>query len=287
MIRILVYLLILALVAFGADWLLQQPGHVEIVWDGYHASMTAAVGFGLIVLAAITLSVFWGLVRFLFGLPSFVALARRQRRREKGYAALSRGLIAAGAGDARGANKASILARKHLKDDPLAIVLQATAARLLGDGAAAEGFRLLAVSEVLEIKPHLGAGTHAETVQGLCQRIDGLIRNGNFDTAERVADTGLNEFPANADLAVRREKARQAAGRRPPASRESAAPDEPLSPDEIALRQTLLRLVALDATGDIAEALNTLHEAMERLPDRTAFRIAEAYLEAKAGEGKK
>ena len=160
-------------------------------------------------------------------------------------------------------------------------------ATVLRDGAAAEGFRLLAVSEVLEIKPHLGAGTHAETVQGLCQRIDGLIRNGNFDTAERVADTGLNEFPANADLAVRREKARQAAGRRPPASRESAAPDEPLSPDEIALRQTLLRLVALDATGDIAEALNTLHEAMERLPDRTAFRIAEAYLEAKAGEGKK
>ena len=77
----------------------------------------------------------------------------------------------------------------------------------------------------------------------------------------------------------------RAAVRRRPASRQP--PDEPLSPDEIALRQTLLRLVALDATGDIAEALNTLHEAMERLPDRTAFRIAEAYLEAKAGEGKK
>jgi len=160
-------------------------------------------------------------------------------------------------------------------------------ATVLRDGAAAAGFRLQPVSEVLEIKPQAGTGAHTETVQVLCQRIDGLIRDGNYDTAERVADTGLNEFPANADLAVRREKARQAAGRRPPASREAAAPDEPLSADESTLRQTLLRLVALDATGEIPQALAALHEAMEQLPDRTAFRIAQAYLEAKAGEAKK
>jgi tetratricopeptide (TPR) repeat protein len=159
-------------------------------------------------------------------------------------------------------------------------------AAVLRDGAAAAGYKLQPVSEVLEIKPHAATGAHLTTVRSLCQRIDGLIQDGNYDTAERVADTALNEFPANAELAERREKARQAAGRRVPASRETAAPDEPLSANEIALRQTLLRLVALDATGDIGEALATLHEAMERLPDRTAFRIAEAYLEAKAGEGK-
>jgi serine/threonine-protein kinase len=152
----------------------------------------------------------------------------------------------------------------------------------LRDGAAAAGCQLKPVSEVLEIKPHDAAGTHLTTVRSLCQRIDGLIRNGNFDTAERVADSALNDFPANADLAARREKARQAAGERPPVSRETATPpDEPLSHDEIALRQTLLRLVALDAGGDVTQALATLHEAMERYPDRTAFRIAEAYLKAK------
>ena len=154
-------------------------------------------------------------------------------------------------------------------------------ASALRDGAAAAGYRLKPVSEVLEIKPHDTAGTHLTTVHSLCQRIDGLIQNGNFDTAERVADSALNDFPANSDLAMRREKARQAAGERPPVSRETAAPDEPLSQDEIALRQTLLRLVALDAAGDVAHALATLHEAMEQYPDRTAFRIAEAYLKAK------
>jgi hypothetical protein len=44
--------------------------------------------------------------------------------------------------------------------------------------------------------------------------------------------------------------------------------------------------VALDAAGDAAQALATVHEAMERYPDRTAFRVAEAYLEAKAGNAK-
>ncbi|HEX3747242.1 MAG TPA: serine/threonine-protein kinase [Bryobacteraceae bacterium] len=155
-------------------------------------------------------------------------------------------------------------------------------ASFLRDSAAAQGCQLKAVAEVLEIKPQAAAGSHLTTVYSLCQRIDVLIQNGNYDTAERVADQALNEFPANSDLATRREKARQAAGQRPPASRETAVPDDPLSQEEIALRQTLLRLVALDAAGDGTQALATLHDAMDRYPGRTAFRIAEAYLKEKA-----
>ena len=158
-------------------------------------------------------------------------------------------------------------------------------ATFLREGAAAAGCQLRPVSDVLEIKPHAAVeGTHFTTVRGFCQRIDALIQNGNFDTAERVADSALNEFPANPDLATRREKARQAAGQRPPVSRETeTAPpaEDALSPDEISMRQTLLRLVALDATGDLTQALATLHEAMARYPDRTAYRIAEAYLNSK------
>ena len=159
-------------------------------------------------------------------------------------------------------------------------------AAFLRDSAAAAGCELQPVSEVLEIKPRGAEGSHQTTVRGLIQRIDGLIRNGNFDTAERVADSALNEFPANAELASRREKARQAAGRRPPVSREAAAPEEPASEDEIFMRQTLLRLVAMDATGDLTQALATLHDAMGRYPDRTVFRIAEAYLNSRAAAAK-
>jgi tetratricopeptide (TPR) repeat protein len=162
-------------------------------------------------------------------------------------------------------------------------------AAFLRDGAAAEGYQLQSVSQALAIKARETGGAGPEQVQAWCQRIDGFIQSGNFDTAERLADTALNEFPASADLALRREKARQAAVRQGPGSREFAAPDAPVSEAEIALRQTLLRLVASEAAGDIDQAVETLRDAMERYPDRTAFRIAEVYLAAKvagAGEAK-
>jgi serine/threonine protein kinase len=58
-------------------------------------------------------------------------------------------------------------------------------ASFLRDSAAAQGCQLKAVAEVLEIKPQAAAGSHLTTVYSLCQRIDVLIQNGNYDTAER------------------------------------------------------------------------------------------------------
>jgi serine/threonine-protein kinase len=157
-------------------------------------------------------------------------------------------------------------------------------AAFLREGAAAGGWPLQAVSEVLAIKPRAAGEAAPEQVETWCRRIDGLIANGNFDTAERDADTALNQFPGSPDLAVRREKARQAAGRRAGVSRETAAPNEPVSEEEIARRQTLLRLVASEASGDLDQAAATLGEAMALYPHATAFRIAEAYLKAKAAD---
>src|ERR1700712_5131843 len=67
MIRILIYLLLLAAVAYGADWLLQRPGHIDVTWAGYHITTSAAVGFALIVLLAVVLMVAWSILRFIFG----------------------------------------------------------------------------------------------------------------------------------------------------------------------------------------------------------------------------
>ena len=67
-------------------------------------------------------------------------------------------------------------------------------------------------------------------------------------------------------------------------ARETAAPNEPVSEEEIARRQTLLRLVASEASGDLDQAAATLGEAMALYPHATAFRIAEAYLKAKAAD---
>ena len=155
-------------------------------------------------------------------------------------------------------------------------------AAVLRDGAAAAGWQSQPVSEVLDIKR--ASTSSGLSVQTLCRRIDALIEGGKFDTAEREANSALAEYPASAELAVRREKARQAAERRSTASRETVNPIEPISEDEVALRRTLLRLVAAEAAGEFGEALAVLREALEKQPNRTAFRIAEVYLKSKMSQ---
>ena len=162
-------------------------------------------------------------------------------------------------------------------------------AAVLREGSAAAGWKLQSVAEALQIKPNDGRDGGSEQVDQWCRRIDGLIQTGNFDTAERLADTALNEFPASAEIALRREKARRAAPRRASGATDLASLSEALSEEEISLRQTLLRLVASEASDELEQAMATLHEAMRKYPDRTAFRIAEVYLQGKmagGGEGK-
>ena len=167
-------------------------------------------------------------------------------------------------------------------------------ATVLRECSLLEGWRLQSVAEALALQPQPGggaAGAGPEQVEFWCRRIDGLIQSGNFDTAERTADTALNQFPASAELALRREKARQRPERRVSGSTDLTSLNEAVSEKEQLLRQTLLRLVASEASGDLEQAMGTLHAAMERYPDRTAYRIAEAYLKGKmagggSGEGK-
>ncbi|MGD0635733.1 MAG: heme biosynthesis HemY N-terminal domain-containing protein [Beijerinckiaceae bacterium] len=306
MIRILIYLLILAVVAFGVDWLLQQPGHVEIVWDGYQVSMTAAVGFGMIVLAAIALSAIWGLVRFVFGLPSFVALARRQRRREKGYAALSRGLIAAGAGDARGASQASILARKHLKDDPLAIVLQATAARLSGDGARAEAFfaelaqradtHLLGLRGLHDEAFRRGDGEAAGHFAAEAHQVVPLPWSAQTLLAHKAAESRWEEALETVDTSIKAKLVDRATGDRQRAVLQTAiglekqdiAPDEALALARAAIKRApdLVPAIALAARlytrrGEIRKATRLIETVWPRCPHPELARI---YLDVRPGD---
>lgn len=161
MIRVLIYLLILAALAYGGVLLVQNPGHVTLTWFGEVVEAPAALIIGAIALSAV---VAWTVLRVVFGLPSFLKFAARQRRREKGYQALSRGLVAVGAGDGRTAGKAASQANRHLKDDPLAIMLRAQAAHMNGEGYVANAaFEELAQRDDTRV---LGLrGLHAEAVR--------------------------------------------------------------------------------------------------------------------------
>ncbi len=137
MIRLLLFLAALALAAYGLTWLAENPGQVALTWRGVEYDVSLMLALGVVVGLAILLALAWGVIRFVFRLPSLVSLATKARRREKGYAALSRGMVAVGSGDMRAASRHAAEARKLLGDEPLAKLLRAQAAQLAGDRAGA------------------------------------------------------------------------------------------------------------------------------------------------------
>lgn len=137
MIRILVYFAVVFAVAIGAAWLADRPGTVSIDWQGWRLDtsvMVAAVA--LLALLAATLVV-WAFLRGLFRAPLVFRRYLGRRREDKGHIALSRGLVAVGAGDARLARRYMTEARRLLPRDPATRFLEAQTAQLTGDSPAA------------------------------------------------------------------------------------------------------------------------------------------------------
>jgi HemY protein len=145
MIRVALFLIFVALVALGFVWLADRPGDVAITWQGRQIEtsvMVAAVGLATLVAAAIAA---WSVVRFVVRSPARAAAALTERRRRRGFAAISRGLVAIGAGDARAAHRFAAEALRSAPAEPLALLLTAQTAQLNGDRAAAEAaFRAMA-----------------------------------------------------------------------------------------------------------------------------------------------
>lgn len=306
MIRILFYLLLLAAVAYGADWLLQRPGHIDVTWAGYNVTTSGAFGFVLVILIAIALMVLWSILSFIFGFPSFVAMASRQRRREKGYAALSRGLIAAGSGDARAASRASVQASKHLRDDPLALVLRAQAARLSGDGVRAEAVygelaqredtRILGLRGLHDEAHRRGDSEAARHFAGEAYReralswsaqtvLEHRAAEGNWQKALSIVETNLAAKLIDRETGDRQRAVLETAIG---LEREAVSPDEALALARSAMKRApdLVPAIVLTARllirrGDIRKAAKLIEAAWPRCPHPE---LARTYLDVRPGD---
>ena len=145
MIRVVVFLIAAGLLALGVVWLADRPGQIAITWLGHRADTSVMVAVMAIIAVAIAAVMLWSLARFMLRSPKLFSLALRERKRRKGYEAISRGLIAIGAGDSRAAQQYATNAQKSLPGDPLALLLRAQTAQLNGDRAGAEdAFRAMA-----------------------------------------------------------------------------------------------------------------------------------------------
>lgn len=135
MIRLLWRFLLLVGLAAGFAWLADRPGTLTIRWLGREIQMSFIAGVVLAVLAVVAIWFVWNLFRRLWQSPQSVGRWYSFRKNRKGYEALSRGIIAAGAGDAAAAAKNAAIAGNALADEPLVNVLAAQAAQLKGDRA--------------------------------------------------------------------------------------------------------------------------------------------------------
>ena len=116
-------------------WLADRPGQISLVWLGREIK-TSVVAAAAVLLFGLALLLFlWGMVRRIFRSPASARRFFRDRKSKKGYESLSRGIIAAGAGDSHGASRHAAIAGNALPDEPLVNVLAAQAAQLKGDRA--------------------------------------------------------------------------------------------------------------------------------------------------------
>ncbi len=137
MIRLVVYLLFIALVASGLGWLADRPGTLNVQWQGYDVETTVFRATVMLAVATAAAIFLWSVLRTVWHSPAAIGQRILRRRQKRGLEALSSGLIAVGAGDKALATRYALQARKALPHEPLTQILRAQAAQLSGDRATA------------------------------------------------------------------------------------------------------------------------------------------------------
>ncbi len=148
MIRIIVFLVLIALAAAGAAWVADQTGEVVLSTGGWRVATTLPVfilGLGIVAVVAI---IAWSILHGLWRMPARIRRGRRERRHARGRHAITQGLLAIGYGDSTAARQHAEAARRHAGSDPLALLLNAQSAQLDGDREGAQrAFRAMAERE--------------------------------------------------------------------------------------------------------------------------------------------
>jgi HemY protein len=179
MIKLLFRFALLVVLAAGFAWIADRPGTLTIRWLGREIEMSFVAGVVVAVAAVVAIWFMWSLFRRLWASPEAVGRYLAIRKNRKGHEALSRGIIAAGAGDAVAAAKHAAIAANTLADEPLVNVLAAQAAQLKGDRQSVKR-----IFEAMSKSPD----TEALGLRGLFSE---ARQQGDLATARRHAERAL------------------------------------------------------------------------------------------------
>jgi HemY protein len=175
MIRLVIFLIVAVALSWLATWLADHPGRVSLTWQGMHIETSFVVLLVAVAVIGVLLIILFEILRLLRQAPRRLGRSHRQARSEKGYAALSQGLVAAAAGDSAAAKVLNRRAEKLLEHAPATLLLGAQTAQLEGD----EGTARLKFQEMLEHKD-----TEFLGLRGLLAQ---AIKDGDRETALKLA----------------------------------------------------------------------------------------------------
>jgi HemY protein len=307
MFRLILFVLFLCAAAFGFSYLADRPGSVAIDWFGTRIETTAFIASVALVFTIIVSIGVWQFIRFLIHGPEAMQLFFRTRRREKGLAAVGRGLVAVGAGDTKTALRAAEDAQRHLGHDPMALLLASQAAQLAGDRTTARATfeRMLQAPETrpLGLRGLYVEAQRAEDAEAARRFAEAAVatRPGipwaanavlAFQAGAREWDAALATIRSNADnrlidrahakrlrAVVLTAMAIEAEGRDRAGAKALAREANNLAPDLVPAAELAARLMS--ETGDVRGATKIIETTwrMEPHPD-----LAEAYTHARMGD---
>ena len=308
MIRVLLYIVAVFLLAAGFVWLAERPGELLVNWQGYEIRTSVMVAVVGAAIAIALIAIVGALLRAVVRSPQTVGNFFGARRRDRGYRALSRGMIAVGAGDTRAAQRAARESQSLLgKSEPLVLLLSAQAAQIAGDGNSARS-AFTALSETAETRvlglhglfvearrtgEHAAARHFAEEAIRISPRV-GWAGTALFDYQCQAGDWegALKTLVTNADAgAIDRGRAQRLravlmTGRA--MELEAGAPEEArglameahrLAPDLVPASVTAARL--LTRNGDVRRASRILEAAWKAVPHPD---VAAAYAAVRSGD---
>ncbi|MFD1746403.1 heme biosynthesis protein HemY [Rhizobium helianthi] len=134
MIRLFIFAVVTLALGWGFSWLADRPGLIAITWQDQLIETSIMVAATAVVALLGAVMFLWWLIQTIWTSPHSVRRYFRARKRDRGYQALSTGLIAAGAGNSLLARKMTARARGLLRADqePLIHLLEAQTALIEG-----------------------------------------------------------------------------------------------------------------------------------------------------------
>ena len=194
-IKIVIFLALIVAASFGAMYLLNLEGGVRIVMAGYEVNLSPLKAVIALVVLIVAMWVLLKLASLLVAVLHFIngdetAISRwfDRNRQEKGYRALTEGMMALASGEGNVAMARAHKAEKYLKKPELTTLITAQAAEMTGDRKTAEkSYRRLLAND----------RTRFVGVRGLLQQ---KLADGDTDTALKLAEKAFGMKPAHEEV---------------------------------------------------------------------------------------